>query len=87
MRDHLESIGTPMTFIALSSTCSTDRSWGQRPAQPILPPLIERWNRRKRMAGDRYATASIQVERAARGIKTHTTEGECAQETGTILRE
>ena len=59
---HLESIGYPHDFIALSSTCSPIM-WDNAPPNPFLPPLIERWNREKRIPAIRYATLDDVRER------------------------
>jgi alpha-mannosidase len=62
---HLESIGYAHDFIALSSTCSPIM-WDNAPPNPFLPPLIEKWNRQKRMPEIRYATLDQVRERAKR---------------------
>jgi len=62
---HLESIGYPHEFIALSSTCSPIM-WDNAPPNPFLPPLIERWNREGLMPEIRYATLDEVRERAQR---------------------
>jgi hypothetical protein len=62
---HLESIGYPHDFIALSSTCSPIM-WDNAPPNPFLPPLIERWNREGLMPQIRYATLDEVRERARR---------------------
>jgi alpha-mannosidase len=62
---HLQSIGYPHDFIALSSTCSPIM-WDNAPPNPFLPPLIERWNREKRMPEIRYATLDEVRARAKR---------------------
>ena len=60
---HLESIGYPHDFIALSSTCSPIM-WDNAPPNPFLPPLIEKWNREQRLPEIRYATLDEVRERA-----------------------
>jgi alpha-mannosidase len=63
--EHLEALGYPHDFIALSSTCSPIM-WDNAPPNPFLPPLLERWNREKRMPQIRYATLDEVRERAKR---------------------
>jgi alpha-mannosidase len=60
---HLESIGYPHDFIALSSTCSPIM-WDNAPPNPFLPPLLEKWNHEERMPEIRYATLDEVRERA-----------------------
>ena len=60
---HLESIGYTHDFIALSSTCSPIM-WDNAPPNPVLPPLLDKWNRAELMPQIRYATLDQVRERA-----------------------